>query len=128
MNIGHIIDALSVVLRGVALFNFLIFLIPLQIKEAKVQNGLKKLRVQLLIIGVILTIVNTFSIILILAEMHGSILVGSPSLTLRLVNAIAFLILSYNLYMIYHQQYTDEHKRMNKKVHELTKKENKTNI
>lgn len=126
--IGHYIDVISIILRCIALFNFLFFMIPLQIHEAKVQNGLRKLRVQLLIIGIILTLINSLSIVFLFYDIFNLSVITSTGYALRLSNAIAIFILSYCLYIIYHQQYTDEHKEMIARVHKLTQKKKRSTI
>ena len=92
-----------------------ITVIPLQIKEARVVNGLAKLRRQMLVMGVsTLTVALLADIILAIAllfpplrwTLHLLIMLLSFSL---LVNAMA-------KYRVYHDQYTPEHKEMSRKI------------
>jgi hypothetical protein len=97
--------------------------IPLQIKEARVVNGLAKLRRQMLISGVAVWLVAVFGFLMLLFslfypfdELFMEMLV--ISLTTSLV------IVAETKHRIYHQQYTAEHKAISRKIQqEMDKKE-----
>jgi hypothetical protein len=92
--------------------------IPLQVKEAKVVNGLAKLRKHLLLSGVAV-IVAAFIAFAIL-----SVAIFIPRQ--RIVTEIlllcfvgAFIIIAETLHAIYNAQYTPEHKALSEKIVEL---------
>lgn len=107
---------ISLVVRLIAGFTFLLFIIPLQVKEAGVKNGLRKLRIQLLISGILLFLLNTIGMILLPARYTLS-----PdqfrviSETLAIFNSFAFLIVAWIKYQIYHTQYSPDSKSMHEK-------------
>lgn len=101
-----------------------LFVIPLQVKEARVKNGLALLRKQLLAFGFL---VATLAI------------VGATVLTLRyfvpdqetrmtitvmlvLAHSLGFLGMAVIGYKMYHQQYTDESKLLHAKLDKLEKR------
>lgn len=116
----------SIFLRIAAIWITLKYVIPLQIKEINVKNGLRSLRKQMLLIGISLTFLNILSIIFIIFRLfldreNYMLLSGG----LSIVNGIGFLFMAYILYKIYHQQYTPEQKEHHDKVEKLEIKEQK---
>lgn len=53
----------AVIVRSIAFFDLLIFCLPLQIREVQVGNGLRGLRIQLLLMGLCFKLINIISII-----------------------------------------------------------------
>lgn len=109
----------SIIVRIISCIILAIFLIPLQIKEAEVKNGLRVLRIQLLISGLILFFTNLFSIIFFFITLdipqkplHNSI---------QTINSLSFLALSLIAQAIYRTQYTDEAKDYHEKIDKLEK-------
>lgn len=103
------------------------FVIPLQIREAGVKNGLRKLRVQLLIYGFTIEGLSIVTII-ILSSRYFKTLVDAQVLRLLilllvLLHAIAFFGLAIVGWLIYHQQYSDENKEVHEKIEKITRKE-----
>ena len=107
----------SVLVIGINIISFLIilfFVIPLQIKEAQVKNGLAKLRIQLLLYGLAMDII---SLLLMYIGYHLFYNIHH----LNLVFAILFIsvcvfglaIIGYN---IYHQQYTLKNIKLHEKI------------
>ncbi len=102
--------------------------IPLQIKEAGVKNGLQKLRKKLLIKGVILIFIAATSILALL----GRFIVGPAEaarwfiVSMVIINSAGILVKSLLDYLIYHEQYTPEAKRVHELVDEAEK--NGTNL
>lgn len=91
--------------------------IPLQVKEAKVVNGLAKLRKQLLISGsAVLAAASIACVILTLALFIPGERVVTEILLLCFVGA--FVVIAEAKHAIYHQQYTPEHKAISRKIAE----------
>lgn len=111
-------------LRVFAIIQALMFILPLQIREAKVKNGLRLLRYQLLLFGLILLLINVSSLYFLF---HNTNLLScyfscdesiSPAL-FQVVTGLAFFSLSMLGFHMYHTQYTDEAKQIHEQIHEL---------
>ena len=116
-------EELSLFFRAISLIEIILFILPLQIKEAGVRNGLARLRIQLLIFGATMFIVNTFSMIIIFSGMSKEL----PDLDmqhsiLQVLNAIGYFILSTIGVLIYNQQYKDENKRLHEEAEKILKR------
>lgn len=120
------------------LFAFIIclaFVIPLQIKEAKVKNGLKMLRVQMLGSGLTIIFLSLMSMIaliipIIFAEQPLYSNLTRPiemyqyiSIIVVFLHATGFLILSLIKRAMYRQQYSDYQKAIHKKVNDIIQDE-----
>ena len=115
---------ISIIIRLIAFIILLFQIIPLQIKEAGVLNGLKKLRLLLLILGISLFIANAIALWLLISTI--SLLGGSVETRLiQILSAMFILIPSIALYFIYHSQYTLEAKIVHKEVDKQEKKAEK---
>lgn len=115
---------ITCILRVITAFIFLKYVIPLQIEEMHVKNGLKKLRYQLLLSGVTLFIINIVGLALTVLRYLSSVMLFSTfSNTLAIINAVGFLIVAYIQYQIYNQQYTDEHKKSHEIIGKLERGE-----
>lgn len=101
----------------------LVTVIPLQIREAQVKNGLAKLRRHLLLSGVSIMHVSLIGfIILILSIIHPNNGLLMEFLVLLLVCLL--VIVAETKYAIYHEQYTEEHKELSRKIQaEIDKEE-----
>jgi len=88
-------------------------IIPLQIKENKIKNGLRRLRAELLIMDFTLLITNLLSMLLIITS-KGFIPINS--VILQVVNSVAILVFAIVLYLIYNEQYTPESKEIHRRV------------
>lgn len=97
--------------------------IPLQIKEALVKNGLITLRRQMLIGGVTIFISN-FAVFVTLSELviKGTV-VPARTEFFQLLNAVAFFILTITYYFIYHQQFSTKQKHIHKLASDIEEKE-----
>ena len=115
-------EPVSVIIRILSLILMLAFCIPLQIKEAGVKNGLRALRIQLLLFGLTLLLTNLFSLGFLW------IIDSSPqrplNAALQVINALAFLALAVLGHKMYTSQYTEE----NKMHHEEIAKMEKTHV
>lgn len=93
------------------------FIIPLQVKEARVRNGLAKLRIQLLIFGVTVFSLGLLGAIILSTRFFIS---GSVAIYLTLfmivLHGLGFLSLSVVGHRMYTQQYTDESKRLHEEI------------
>lgn len=120
------------------LFAFIIclaFVIPLQIKEAKIKNGLKMLRVQMLGSGLTIIFLSLMSMIaliipIIFAEQPLYSNLTRPiemyqyiSIIVVFLHATGFLILSLIKRAMYRQQYSDYQKAIHKKVNDIIQDE-----
>jgi hypothetical protein len=101
---------ISLLLRVISVIQILFFVLPLQVKEYAVRNGLISLRQQLLFFGVILflsNVVSTFFLINVIISVREQQL---TNILLQIFNAASFLILSTIGNLIYHSQYSEESK------------------
>lgn len=113
----------SIIVRIIAFFLMIFFLIPLQVKEVGVKNGLLKLRYQLLFLGIILLFINFTSVIFLYDDLTNATMPASNlSIYLRIINGIAHLFLSFILLSIYKQQYTEKNKILHEKIDKLERK------
>jgi len=117
--IGNYGAEVSFIIRLLATIILLWQIIPLQVKESQVRNGLRKFRVQLLIVDFTLLLTNLFAMVLI-AMTKGQ--VEFLPVCIQIVNAISILILVIVLYYMYHDQYTPESKEIHRRVDRLKEK------
>lgn len=123
-NISIII---SVVLRIITGIMLLAFVIPLQIKQAGVKNGLRSLRKALLISGILLFLVNTVGLLIIVSKPFFDTSTNRMITDfIAIFNSIGFLIIAYIKYQIYHEQYTPTNIKLHEKVERQEKKDNKS--
>lgn len=100
----------------------LFFVIPLMIKWAFVKNGLSKLRIDMLLLGLVFLIGNTLTMVGFLPILiHG---VNQPPLnaTIQLINGILFLVMAIIFYRIYHNQYQPDQVEIHNKIAKLEEK------
>jgi len=124
----HYGTPIAVFLRLISCVELLFFCIPLQIKELRVVNGLRVLRVQLLSFGIILFLVNAITIYFlvdILLHTHSQ---STLNIWLQLVNAFAFNAMSFVGHRMYTTQYNDESIERHIKVEKLEKEEELRNV
>jgi len=92
----------------------LFFIIPLQIKQAGVKNGLSMLRKQLLAFGATLFVTNVIAAYFLTRTSIGLYINGGSATfttsTLLFIFAFAMFLLAVIGHQIYHQQYVLEHK------------------
>lgn len=119
---------LSIFLHIVALVIALAFVIPLQIKEARVKNGLKKLRKLMLMSGLTIIFLSVVSIIALSIPLvaRGSEIARYISVTTVLLHSIGFLIFALIKRQIYREQYSTEQKEFHEEVAKLEDKKNGT--
>jgi len=112
---------INVVIRVITAVVFLAFLIPLYIKEAKVKNGLRILRFELLFTGIIIFLVNSFGMAVILLRFFGF----DTSITTEFMtyfNSIALLLFALVKSIVYTQKYTPENKKLHEKFEKIERK------
>lgn len=120
----HHVFYFAVMLHIVAAILTLAFIIPLQVKEVGVKNGLRKLRKQLLIKGVLSFIVILAAIFALTGRYFlpdGAL--RSAVIIFVLAHAIGIVGKSYLDYLIYHQQYTPKSKEMHEKIESVERGE-----
>lgn len=100
----------AIILRVISCTQIAVFVIPLQIKESAVRNGLVKLRRQLLSFGIVLFLTNVVTTFFLISILHTEAKQPLVNASLQLFNAVAFLIMSTIGFFIYHSQYSDESK------------------
>lgn len=106
----YIIYALAILLMVVAILIESVVMLPLQFYEARVTNGLARLRKQLLIKGIALVIVNLLALLFASwAVTHFDELMN-PLYTgiFLLVNSLGFFSIAIIDYRIYHQNYNGQ--------------------
>ena len=110
----------AVILRLIAIWITLRYVIPLQWKEAGVRNGLIALRRQLLTIGLVATFLNVLSIIFVLVRLFlDREMYMLLSAVLSVINGAGFLLMAVILYKVYHQQYSSEQKKHHEAIEKL---------
>jgi uncharacterized membrane protein len=115
-------STIDILLTGIAVGGFgwtflrmLFTVLPLQIKEARVQNGLAKLRRQLLISGTAIMLVSLLGFFALIE----SVLTPRFDLMLEILIVlivICLVIVAETKYRIYHEQYTSQHKDLARKI------------
>ena len=122
LQLDTITVIVNVVIRIVTAILFLTLIIPLQVKEAGVKNGLRLLRKELLLSGIIIFLVNTIGLLTIVIKyFFGDVAVQTSTPIITLFNSIGFLAIGFIKLNIYHQQYTPENKRIHTMIaqHEI---------
>ena len=121
----YIVFFFSIILLISSLVLTLMFIFPLQIKQANVKNGLLKLRKQLLTWGVftiIITIVSIFSLTMRYLIKDVDILRYMIT-TMIFLFSLGMFVQSLIFYRIYHQEYTSENKKHHAIIDRLEKAE-----
>lgn len=113
---------ISILVRILSCVIILFFFLPLQVKEARVQNGLRKLRYQLLAEGLILFLTNVLSLYFLFDIFINNTPQKFINSGLQILNAFAFLTMSIIAFLIYKQQYTEQSREAHKKLAEIEEK------
>lgn len=113
---------LNVAIRVVTAIIFVLFLIPLIVKEAAVKNGLRQLRYEMLMTGAIIFTVNTVGLSIILLRSFDVDTSGIVEV-ITFINSFGFLAYALVKLKIYTQSYTPEKKRLHEKIAKLEEKE-----
>lgn len=124
LNFLYIVFFISIIMLTIAGFVAAAFVIPLQVKEAGVRNGLAKLRKQLLLKGFLTFGIITVAIIVLSLRyiIHDTNILRYIITSLIFLYSFFFLVQVYVDYMIYTQQYTEESKKLHDKIDKLEKK------
>lgn len=109
---------INVGIRLVTAFIFLAFLIPLIFKEATVKNGLKALRIQLLLSGLLIFFINTVGLLIIVFRYIGFDVKLMTDLVTYL-NTVGFLAYALIGLRVYTQKYSEENKRLHAKFEQI---------
>lgn len=118
LEFGLLSIIINVIFRIVTATLFVFFLIPLFFREARVKNGLRTLRFELLFTGTIIFCVNTFGLLIIVFRF----LRWDTALIADLVtyfNSVALLAYAIAKYIIYTQKYTPENKKLHEKFEKM---------
>lgn len=117
---------INVLLRLITCFIFLLYIIPLQIKEAGVKNGLMTLRRELLVTGILLFFINTLGLTIILVRsFFGDNAARLITEIVTVFNSVGLFTVALIKYQIYHQQYTPENKEKHARIYELEQQEDR---
>lgn len=109
ITIDYIPLIINVGIRLITAFIFLFFLIPLIFKESQVKNGLKVLRIELLLTGILIFFINTVGLIIIYFRFYGYD-VRVVTEIVSYINTFGFLIYALIKLKIYTQNYSPESK------------------
>lgn len=112
-------SAIAASIRIVSSIISIFFCIPLQIKEARVNNGLRLLRYQLLFFGITIIVINILTINILIDYVLNNQVQKIGNILIQIFNAIGFLSLSIVGYRIYTQQYSEENKEKHEKIDKL---------
>lgn len=123
----YIVYFFSIILHVISVVIVAFFIIPLQIKEALVQDGLSRLRKLLLLFGIDIVGVGIASILSLGIRffINDMVILRYAVVFLVLVHAIGFLGFSLIGYSMYTSQYTPEIKEAHKIAHKIEKKKKK---
>lgn len=113
MTFLYVVYLASIGIHVIALLITLVFVLPLQIKEAKVKDGLLSLRKQLLFMGINIIFLSVVTIVVLSYRLFLTLpmdIMRYLVTSLVLLHALGFLMFSINAYKIYHNQYENEGK------------------
>lgn len=109
---------INIIIRGITTVIFIMVLLPLFIKEARVKNGLKTLRLELLFTGLTICIVNVAGLMMILFKFFYEDIVIIQTI-ISYVSTIGFLAYSLLLLRIYTRKYTPEQKELHRRFENM---------
>jgi hypothetical protein len=111
---------INVVLRVITAIIFFAFIIPLQIKQVHVRNGLKLLRTELLVSGIILFLVNTIGLFIIVVRPYvDPVQLRIFTDFIALFNSFGFFAIAIIKFQIYNSQYTPENILLHEHLHKI---------
>lgn len=122
IEVSNISVIINTIIRVTTAMIFIFFLIPLFIKEAKVRNGLRILRYELLFTGSIIFFINTVGLVIIIFRFKG---IDTRLITdvVTYINTFGFLAYALVKYRIYTQKYSAESKKFHEKMERMESKE-----
>lgn len=117
----------SIIIHILALIVHATYVIPLQIREARVQNGLKTLRILMLASGLTMVLISLITIFVL--SMRFFVPAGDLSrylaVSLILLHSIGFLVFALIKRKMYQQQYSIKQKELHSKMATLERNEKK---
>ena len=118
LNFLYTVFFISIILHIAAGIITAAFVIPLQLQQVGVKNGLAKLRKQMVVKGFLSLVVIMSSILALTLRyvIHDIDILRYIIVTLILIHSLGALGKSYIDYEIYHQQYTEENKEIHEKI------------
>lgn len=114
ITIGQVPMVLNVIARILIAVGFLALLFPLAIKEAKVKNGLKMLRYEMLVTIGVVFFVNTIGLVVIVLD-SLNINTDTTIEIITTLNTIAFFVFLMAKRFVYTQHYTPENKHLHER-------------
>jgi len=114
MGLGEILLILSVLFLLASMVIVASFVVPLQIEQAQVKNGLSRLRKLLLVKGIIYLVTSGIAAYFIGSALYriffeGGRVANINNALLVFAFSLGYLILSVGNYMIYHIKYIEEY-------------------
>jgi hypothetical protein len=106
----------SIIVRALSIAVLMIYVIPLQIRESRVKNGLRKLRIQMLSAGTIILLMNLVTLWITFRGLSKAVDFPPDSEFLQIFNASGFFGISVIFFLIYHQQFSPKQKELHKKI------------
>lgn len=106
----YVVYLLSIGIHVIALIISLVFVLPLQIKESKVKDGIATLRKQLLLMGINIIFLSVVTIIVLSYRLFVTLpqeLMRYLVTSLVLLHSLGFLMFSINAYKIYNHQHEE---------------------
>lgn len=122
----YVVYFISVAIHAFTLFFALAFVIPLQVREARVRNGLVKLRKLMLTGGIIIISLSMISILALTSRYYlDGVIVRYVTVALILLHSLGFLSFTLIQRAIYKSQYSERQKDLHEKIAKLETVENK---
>lgn len=118
IHLGLVAVIINVIFRIITAIVFLAFLFPLFIKEAKVKNGLRLLRFELLFTGTIIFLVNTLGLVIIVFR-YANYDTRLVSEVVTYFNTFSLLVYALVKYKIYTFKYAPENKKLHEKLEKI---------
>jgi len=106
INTNSLFDIISIIVKSMTIGMLVFLIVPLQIKESRVKNGMQSLRRQLLIVGMTMLITNVVAVIAISLHILHLLDETTINTVIEIVNAFSFFILAITFYIMYHIKFT----------------------
>lgn len=119
----YVVYIVSIIILLIGILINVAYILPLQIKQAKVKNGLASLRRLMLAQGFLNLAVGTFLVIALTSRffMHGEI-IRYVAVILVLFISISFFTFTSIWVIMYRQQFTAKQVKLHEKIEEIENK------
>lgn len=119
----HFLTSIALLLRILSSVILLFFFLPLQVKESRIKNGLQKLRIQLLVLGTCIFLINAVSIITLAQIVFSDVHQTFMTCFFQFFNGVGFMVVSIVCYLIYHSQYSEESLQRHEQIQKMEDKQ-----